>query len=313
MNPVARVSSADSHPRLAALFARAAMQPALSIAVAYPNDELSLRAATSYSIGRSIKPTLYGNKQVIESIALNCGLFGEMAIVDTGQDPHAAASAAVVAVRRGAHGALMKGSLHTDELLKAVLDPKCGVRTARRLTHTFVFDLPGYHKLLAVTDAVVNIAPDLETKADALANALDLMRMLGVARPKAAIVAAVEIENPAIIATLDAARLREMALAGRFGEALVEGPLGFDNAISADAARIKAIASSVAGDPDVLLMPDLNAGNILYKSLIYLGGGACAGIVQGAQVPIVLTSRADSEFSRRASIALAAIAAGGAT
>jgi phosphate acetyltransferase len=309
MSLAARVSDPTSHPRLVSLIDHARSRPPLSAAVVFPNDEISLRAAMSSLMAGSMKPTLYGNKRVIESLARDHEAINDIAIVDTGSEPREAARAAVSAVRRGEHTALMKGSLHTDELLQAVLDRDEGVRTQRRLTHTFVFDLPGYHKLLAVTDAVVNIAPDIETKADALANAIDVMRTLGVARPKAAVVAAVEVENPAIAATVDAARLCELAATGRFGDAIVEGPLGFDNAISAEAARIKGINSSVAGDPDVLLVPGLNAGNILYKSLIYLGAGECAGIVQGARVPIVLTSRADSEFSRLASAALASIMA----
>lgn len=309
MNLAPGGADTPSHPRLVSLIDHARSRPSLSTAIVFPSDELSLRAATSALMAGSLKPTLYGNKRIIESLAKANGAISDIAIVDTGREPKDAARAAVAAVRRGEHAALMKGSLHTDELLQAVLDPEIGLRTERRLTHTFVFDVPSYHKLLAITDAVVNVVPNVATKADALANAIDVMRALGVARPKAAVVAAVEVENAAIPATMDAARLREIAASGRFGNAIVEGPLGFDNAISAEAARIKGITSSVAGDPDVLLVPDLNAGNILYKSLIYLAGGECAGIVQGARVPIVLTSRADSEFSRLASAALASIMA----
>jgi phosphate acetyltransferase len=309
MNLAACATDTASHPRLVSLIDHARSRPPLSTAIVFPNDEVALRAATSALMAGSLKPMLYGNKRIIESLAKENGAINDIAIVDTGSEPRQAARIAVAAVRRGEHAALMKGSLHTDELLHAVLDPEAGLRTERRLTHTFVFDVPSYHKLFALTDAVVNIAPNLATKADALANAIDVMRALGVARPKAAIVAAVEVESSAIPATVDAARLRELAESGHFGNAIVEGPLGFDNAISAEAARIKGIVSSVAGDPDVLLVPDLNAGNIFYKSLVYLAGGECAGIVQGARVPIVLTSRADSEFSRLASAALASIMA----
>ena len=204
--------------------------------------------------------------------------------------------------------ALMKGSLHTDELMAAVVNKEHGLRGSSRISHAFVFDLPRYHKLLALADCVVNIAPDLKTKKDILGNAVGLLHKLGIAQPKVGIVAAVEVVNPSIPATLDAQALVEMAHAGAWPGAIVEGPFGFDNAFSAEAARIKKIDSRVAGDADLLLMPDLNAGNMLYKSFNYVGGGDCAGLVLGAQVPIVLTSRADSLQSRMASVALAVLA-----
>ena len=215
---------------------------------------------------------------------------------------------AVRLARQGAVQALMKGSLHTDELMSAVVDREAGLRGSTRISHAFVFDLPRYHKLLALADCVVNIAPDLRTKQDILHNAIELLRALGVAAPQVGIVAAVETVNPSIPATLDAQALVEMAGQGRWGNAVVEGPFGFDNAISAEAARVKKIHSRVAGDADLLLMPDLNAGNMLYKSFNYIGGGDCAGLVLGARVPIVLTSRADSPASRTASVALAMLA-----
>jgi len=204
---------------------------------------------------------------------------------------------------------LMKGSLHTDELMAAVVNKDTGLRGSSRISHAFVFDLPRYHKLLALADCVVNIAPDLKTKKDIVGNAVALLHKLGIAQPKVGIVAAVEVVNPSIPATLDAQALVEMALAGAWPGAIVEGPFGFDNAFSAEAARIKKIESKVAGDADLLLMPDLNAGNMLYKSFNYVGGGDCAGLVLGARVPIVLTSRADSLQSRMASVALAVLAA----
>jgi phosphate acetyltransferase len=183
-----------------------------------------------------------------------------------------------------------------------------GLRGATRISHAFVFDLPRYHKLLALADCVVNIAPDLRTKRDILSNAVGLLQRIGVARPKVAIVAAVETVNPSIPATLDAQALVALAHDGAWPGAVVEGPFGFDNAISAEAARTKKMDSAVAGDADLLLMPDLNAGNMLYKSFNYIGGGDCAGLVLGARVPIVLTSRADSLQSRIASVALAVLA-----
>ena len=221
--------------------------------------------------------------------------------IDTSADPRIAAQAAVALARDGAVAALMKGSLHTDELMSAVIAREGGLRTETRISHAFVFDLPRYHKLLALADCVVNIAPSLETKRDILSNALSLLHALDIERPKVGIVAAIETVNPAIPATIDAQALAQMA----WDNAIVEGPFGFDNAISADAARLKGLDSQVAGDPDLLLMPDLNAANMLYKSFIYIGGGECAGVVLGARVPVILTSRADSALARLASVALA--------
>jgi phosphate acetyltransferase/phosphate butyryltransferase len=210
--------------------------------------------------------------------------------------------------RTGAVQALMKGSLHTDELMSAVVNKDTGLRGTTRISHAFVFDLPRYPKLLALADCVVNIAPDLKTKKDIVGNAIALLRHLGISHPKVGIVTAVETVNPAIAATLDAQALVQMAHEGAWPGAIVEGPMGFDNAISAEAARIKKMNSQVAGDADLLIMPDLNAGNMLYKSFNYIGGGDCAGLVLGAAVPIVLTSRADSLQSRLASVALAVLA-----
>ena len=202
----------------------------------------------------------------------------------------------------------MKGSLHTDELMSAVVNRDTGLRTQHRISHMFLFDLPRYPKLLALADCVVNIAPDLKTKRDILGNAVELLQQLGIAQPKVGIVTAVETVNPAIPATLDAQALVALAAQGTWPGAIVEGPFGFDNAISAQAARTKKIQGVVPGDADLLIMPDLNAGNMLYKSFNYIGGGECAGLVLGARVPIVLTSRADSLTSRIASVALAVLA-----
>jgi phosphate acetyltransferase len=221
--------------------------------------------------------------------------------------PADAARRGVMLVREGRAAVLMKGSLHTDELMSAVVHREEGLRTARRISHVFLFDLPRYPKLLGLADCVVNIAPDLKTKRDILSNAIELLQTLGVAQPKAGVLAAVESVNPAIPATLDAQALVEMARQGAWPGAVVEGPFGFDNAISAEAARIKKMNSPVSGDADLLLVPDLNAGNMLYKSFNYIGGGECAGLVLGARVPIVLTSRADSLLARIASVALAVL------
>ena len=199
----------------------------------------------------------------------------------------------------------MKGSLHTDELMHAVIATPA-LRTKRRISHVFRFDIPTYPKPILITDAAINIAPTLEDKADIVASAIDLARVLGVERPKVAILSAVETVNPKMVSTLDAAALCKMADRGQIAGGLLDGPLAFDNAISAEAARIKGIRSEVAGDADILLVPDLESGNMLAKQLEYLAGAASCGIVLGARVPIALTSRADGEASRLASAALAA-------
>ena len=204
---------------------------------------------------------------------------------------------------------LMKGSLHTDELLGAVVARETGLRTGRRISHVFIMDVPTYHKVLIVTDAAINIAPTLEDKVDICQNAIDLAIALGVDTPKVAILAAVETVNSKMPATIDAAALCKMADRGQITGGLLDGPLAFDNAISSDAARIKGIRSEVAGDPDILLVPDLEAGNILAKQLTFLANADSAGIVLGARVPIILTSRADSVRSRIASCAVAMLAA----
>ncbi len=298
-----------SHPRLVALINRAKLLPTLTTAVVFPNDEQSLRAATEAAHEKLINPVFYGPEHRIRASAERAGLSLPGHIKDTGESAGDAARAAVADAGSGYVQALMKGSLHTDELLASVVRRDSPIRGSRRITHTFVFDLPRYHKLLALTDAVVNIAPDARTKADATANAVQLMRILGVSMPKVAIVTAVETLNANIPATGDAVALVALAREGSFGSAIVEGPFGFDNAISSEAAVSKGIVSVVAGDPDLIVGPDLNACNMLYKSFVYVGGAECAGIVQGARVPIILASRADSQFSRVASCALASLMA----
>ena len=295
------------HPRLTALIAAARALTPVVTAVVCPGDATAVDAALAAARLGIIDPVFYGSAAARDALRA-AHTWVPFRWVNTGESPRAAAAEAVADAAAGRVAVLMKGSLHTDELLGAVLARDSGLRGASRLTHTFVFDLPRYHKLLAVTDAVVNIAPDLQTKAQSITHAVELMLQLGVASPKVAVVAAGETVHPSINATVDAQTLAEWGRAGRFGTATVDGPLGFDTAISAQAAATKGIASSVAGNPDILLVPELNAGNVLYKSFIYIGGGECAGIVQGASVPIVLTSRADSLFSRIASCALARIA-----
>ena len=304
----AAVSAA--HPRLTALIADTCEEPPAVTAIVYPADATVVEAALVAARLGIIEPIFYGPANIPALLSAAGELSTQYCWVDTGESAREAARIAVADAASGRVAVLMKGSLHTDELLGAVVARDSGLRGLGRLTHTFVFDLPRYHKLLALTDAVVNIAPDLLTKAESLTHAIELMRKLGVVAPKVAILAAVETVNASIPATLDARTLTEWGVSGRFGASSVDGPFGFDNAISAHAAAMKGIVSAVAGDPDILLLPDLNSGNILYKSFVYIGGGECAGVVQGGRVPIVITSRADSLFSRVASCALARISIG---
>ncbi|MFM9997578.1 MAG: bifunctional enoyl-CoA hydratase/phosphate acetyltransferase [Burkholderiaceae bacterium] len=302
-----------THPRLDALVARAralcATRPAPRLGIVYPCDTLALDAAARIQRAGVARVVLLGPRTPVERAADAAGVaLHDFEHIDTGAAAPEAAARASALVRDGQLEALMKGSLHTDELMSAVVHRDTGLRGATRISHAFVFDLPRYHKLLALADCVVNIAPDLRTKRDILGNAVALLQRIGVGQPKVAIVAAVETVNPSIPATLDAQALVALARNGAWPGAVVEGPFGFDNAISAEAARTKKMDSAVAGDADLLLMPDLNAGNMLYKSFNYIGGGDCAGLVLGARVPIVLTSRADSLQSRIASVALAVLA-----
>ncbi len=301
------------HPRLTALVARARERAAARlprIGLVYPCDALAMEAARGIVAAGIGQPVLVGPREAIARAAAAAGVdLDGFEHVDTEDSGPAAARMATGLAREGRLDTLMKGSLHTDELMSAVVDKQTGLRGERRISHAFLFDLPRYPKLLALADCVVNIAPDLKTKRDILGNAVDLLQRLGLATPKVGIVAAVETVNPAIPATLDAQALVEASRAGAWPGAIVEGPFGFDNAISAEAARIKKIAGRVPGDADLLLMPDLNAGNMLYKSFVYIGGGDCAGLVLGAKVPVVVTSRADSPVSRIASVALSVLAA----
>ncbi len=233
---------------------------------------------------------------------------GDTRIVDAPHS-HGSAAKAVELVRQGQAELLMKGSLHTDELLSAVVAKETGLRTGRRISHVFIMDVPTYHKVLIVTDAAINIAPTLEDKVHICQNAIDLAIALGVSTPKVAILAAVETVTSKMPATIDAAALCKMADRGQITGGLLDGPLAFDNAISREAARVKEIQSKVAGDPDILLVPDLEAGNMLAKQLSFLANADSAGLVLGARVPIILTSRADSVRSKIASVAVAVLTA----
>jgi phosphotransacetylase len=278
-------------------------------AVAYPCEESALSGAVEAASKRLIVPILVGPAAKIAEIARAARLdLGGIEIVDA-PESRAAAASAVELVRKGEAELLMKGSLHTDELMAAVVSREGGLRTARRISHVFVMDVPTYHKVLIVTDGAINIAPTLEDKVDICQNAIDLAISLGLERPKVAILAAVETVTSKMPATLDAAALCKMADRGQIRGGILDGPLAFDNAISREAAETKGIRSEVAGDPDILLAPDLEAGNILAKQLSFLANADSAGLVLGARVPIILTSRADSVRSRIASCAVAMLAA----
>ena len=297
--------------RLDALVARAAAAgPPLPCAVAHPCDPNSLAGALDAAAAGLIAPVLVGPAARIRAAADAAGLDISGLPIEDVPHSHAAAERAVALARDGSVGALMKGSLHTDELLAAVVAREGGLRTERRLSHCFVLDVPLYHKLLVVTDAAINILPDLEAKADIARNAIDLCRALGIARPKLAVLAAVETVTPRQPATVDAAALAKMADRGQIEGGEVDGPLAFDNAINAEAAAAKHLLSPVAGDPDILLVPDLESGNILAKQLQYLAGAESAGVVVGARVPIALTSRADGAATRLASCAVMRLGAG---
>ena len=278
--------------------------PAVPCAVVHPCDQGSLLGALEAARRNLIVPVLVGPEGKIRAAAkaANVDLSGHR-IVST-EHSHAAAETAVAMARAGEVQALMKGSLHTDELMAAVVSTTDGLRTQRRVSHVFVLDVAAYPRMLLVTDAVINIAPTLEDKVDIVQNAIDLAHVLGVEEPKVAILSAVEVVNPKMRSTLDAAALCKMADRGQITGGLLDGPLAFDNAISEEAARTKGIVSSVAGRADVLLVPDLEAGNILAKQLQYLAGADSAGIVLGTRVPIALTSRADDVRTRTASAAV---------
>jgi len=288
--------------KYARLMKRCEPLPPVSCAVAHPCDRDSLLGPIEAAKLGLIIPLLVGPEDKIRAVAKAEGVdLAPYRIVPT-EHSHASAEKAVALVRAGEAEALMKGSLHTDDLMRAVVSSATGLRTSRRISHVFVMDVPTYPNALAITDAAINIAPGLEDKMHIAQNAIDLAHALGVAEPKMAILSAVETVNPKIPSTLDAAALCKMADRGQITGAILDGPLAFDNAISEQAARTKKISSPVAGKADILLVPDLEAGNILAKQLQYLAGADAAGIVLGARVPIVLTSRADNVRTRLASI-----------
>jgi phosphate acetyltransferase len=298
-------SPGRQHEKYDRLVAAAKTMPPLATAVAHPCDETSLKGALEAAEAGLITPILVGPAQKMRSIAKDRSLnLDGIEIIDVPHS-HAAAGKAVELVRTGKAELLMKGSLHTDELLAEVVKRDTGIRTGRRISHVFVMDVPGHAHTLFITDAAVNIAPDLAAKQDIIQNAIDLYTGLGLGTPKVAILSAVETVTSSIPSTIEAAALCKMADRGQITGGIVDGPLAFDNAISEEAARIKGIKSPVAGQAQILVVPDLEAGNMLAKNLSFLSRADAAGVVLGARAPIILTSRADNVRTRLASCAVA--------
>ena len=278
----------------------------LPVGVVYPLSLPAIETSLELLKSQVCKPVLIGPKDEIIHLASKEAIsIGGIEIIDTPNEPIAATQKAVELVKEGKLAALMKGSLHTEDLMGPIVSRE-GLRTQYRTSHLFLFELSSYPKLLGISDCVVNIAPNSAQKIQILKNSLDALDALGIKNIKVAILAATEVINPAMVATTDAQEIIKSHHANPIHpHAIIEGPFGFDNAISAYSAKLKEMNSLVAGSPDLLLVPDLQAGNILYKSLVYMAGAECAGVILGAQVPIILTSRSDSVFSRIASTAMA--------
>ena len=305
--PAGEAGATSKYERLIA--AARAETPAATV-VAHPCDETSLEGALEAASEGLIKPVLVGPLAKIKGVASEAGLSLEGVEIVDAPHSHAAAARAVELVREGRGELLMKGSLHTDELMREVTSSATGLRTERRISHVFVMDVPGHEDTLFITDAAINIFPDLDTKRDIIQNAIDLWVAIGLGTPRVAIVSAVETVTTKIPSTIDAAALCKMADRGQITGGLVDGPLAFDNAIDPEAAKIKGIVSPVAGRGQIIVVPDLEAGNMLAKNLTFLSHADAAGIVLGARVPIVLTSRADTVRTRLASCAVASLYAG---
>jgi phosphate acetyltransferase len=303
------MTSAPAHAQFHRLLDHCRTLAPVAIAVAHPCDESSIAGVAEAAHQGLIRPILVGPVARMRAAAARAGVdIDDFELIDTPHS-HASAAQAVAVVRAGRAEALMKGSLHTDELMAEVVDRTAGLRTARRVSHCFVMDVPGRSEPLIITDAAVNIAPGLAEKVDIVQNAIDLAHALAFGEVRVAILSAMENVNPAVPSTIEAAALCKMADRGQITGALLDGPLALDNAIDPEAARVKQIRSAVAGRANVLVVPDLEAGNMLAKSLSFLAGADAAGIVLGARVPVVLTSRADSVVSRLASCALATLLA----
>ena len=297
------------HDRFDALLERARGLPPVRVAVVHPCSAAAMEAVEQAQAAGLIVPILIGPRARIEAAAAQSGTaLDGIELIDT---PHSHASAAEGVKLAAQHrvDVLMKGSLHTDELLEAVVAREGGLRTGRRISHVYAMDVPAYDRLLMVTDAAVNVAPDLAAKRDIAQNAIDLARVLGIDEPRVAVLSAVETVNPKMASTLDAAALAVMARRGQITGGIVDGPLAFDNAIDRQAAITKGLDSPVAGQADILLVPDIEAGNMVAKQLLYFAGADGAGLVLGAKVPVILTSRSDSVRVRVASVALASLLA----
>ncbi|CCM76085.1 phosphate acetyltransferase [Rhizobium mesoamericanum] len=300
---------AGRHEKYERLIAKAKQVPQMRTVVAHPCDETSLRGAVEAAEVGLMRPILVGPGEKVRVVAKSHDLdISAFELVDV---PHsdAAAARAVEIIREGGADLLMKGSLHTDELMRAVTSSTTGLRTARRISHVFVMDVPNHAETLFITDAAINIAPDLDAKRDIIQNAIDLFTQIGLGTPRVAILSAVETVTSKIPSTIDAAALCKMAERGQITGGVLDGPLAFDNAIDPEAARIKGIQSPVAGHAEILVVPNLEAGNMLAKNLTFLARADAAGIVLGARVPIILTSRADSVRARLASCAVAVLLA----
>ncbi len=307
---LANIRSVPSHSaesKYDQLIAKAKSVPAARTIVAHPCDETSLRGALDAADLGIIIPILVGPAAKIMAVANQHGLKVDPAQIVDAPHSHAAAAKAVELIRQSKGELLMKGSLHTDELMREVTASSTGLRTERRISHVFIMDVPTYPETLFITDAAINIFPDLEAKHDIIQNAIDLYNQVGLGTPRVAILSAVETVTPKIPSTIDAAALCKMADRGQITGGILDGPLAFDNAIDPEAARIKGIKSEVAGRAQILVVPDLEAGNMLAKNLTFLAKADAAGLVLGARVPIILTSRADSVRSRMASCAAAVL------
>jgi phosphate acetyltransferase len=281
--------------------------PAITTAVVWPLSDVALRGTVEAAVEGLIEPTLIGDEAELKALAAKAKLDISAYPILQADSETKAAELGVAMCRSGSAQAIMKGSLHTDELLKPAMARDTGLRTSRRISHVFIMDTPAYARTLLITDAAINISPELEDKVHIVQNSIDLAHALGIPEPKVALLSAVETVNPKIQSTLDAAALCKMADRGQITGGVLDGPLAFDTAVSEKAARIKKLISPVAGQADILVVPDLESGNMLAKQLEYLGGAQLAGIVLGARVPAILTSRADSAATRLTSCAVAVL------
>ena len=298
-----------SRPHLERLLQAVSSMQALNTAVVHPVGKAALAGAIEAANDGLINPVFVGPKHRIKEVAGDANFDVNKYEIINSQHSHDSAKIAVEMARDGKVSAIMKGKIHTDELMSAVVSREGGLRTGRRMSHVFAFDVPTYPRPLFITDAAINIGPDLETKADIIRNVIDLAHMLGIETPRVAILSAVETVTSKIESTLHAAALCKMADRGQIEGGLLDGPLAFDNAISEDSVKIKGIKSEVAGKAEILVVPDIEAGNMLAKQLEYLARAEGAGIVLGAKVPVVLPSRADDSVSRLAACALAVLSA----